>query len=236
MSNPAEHMTAHGATLRADNLAADAGPLRLFSGLSFAINSGEALILRGANGSGKTTLLRMIAGLYPRAAGTVAFTNMGTDERYALPENCHFLGHKNGLKSQQTVRENLRFFAEFDGGGAEAPKTLDQTVEQSVERAAAALSIGPLLDLPAGLLSAGQARRAAFARLLVSSRAVWCLDEPTAALDAPSRQSVEALCRAHLSGGGLLIASTHLPFLTDIKGRKDLNLTPALAGYNEAAL
>lgn len=230
----AENSPKPAAVLRVENLAADAGPLRLFSGVSFTLNPADALILRGPNGSGKTTLLRIITGLYPRAAGDIIFADKATGGNYNIAENCHFLGHKNGLKAAQTVRENLTFFSKFDGAHHRQNKTNDFT--EKVSAAAAALSIEPLLDLPAALLSAGQARRAAFARLLVSARPIWCLDEPTAALDTASQQSVEALCRAHLDGGGYLMASTHLPFLNDVKGRKNLTLTPDMMGQNEANL
>lgn len=208
--------------LRADDLAADAGPLRLFSGLNFSIKNGQALILRGANGSGKTTLLRVVAGLYPRAAGVVNFGNSKDGDVYNASQNCHFLGHKNGLKTAQSVRENLAFFAHFNGGREGV------SVDAAVTQAAARLALTALLDLPVSLLSAGQARRAAFARLLMSSRPIWCLDEPTAALDSVSCETVEHLCRSHLHGGGLLIASTHLPFLSGIDDVQDLTL----AGYS----
>jgi heme exporter protein A len=193
--------------LCADSLAVEAGPLRLFEAMSFRLKSGEALILRGPNGSGKTSLLKAIAGLYPLAAGEIKFQADAAGENdvvYNIAENCHFLGHKNGLKGERTIRQNLAFFASFEG----APKA-------RINAAAATLNLMPLLDLPVGLLSAGQARRAAFARLLIGARPIWLLDEPTSALDDISRGIIEASCRAHLKTGGLLLVSTHLPFFSD---------------------
>ncbi len=216
-----------GPVLRTDNLAADAGPLRLFSGLSFTLQSGSALILRGENGSGKTTLLRVIAGLYPKVSGAVFFENQDASETYDAAQNCHFLGHKNGLKTAQSVRENLKFFARFDGPPARSAADINSIITSAAER----LALTPLLDLPVGLLSAGQTRRAAFARLLMSPRPIWCLDEPTAALDVASSQTAERLCRAHLDSGGFVIASTHLPFLKGAGNVQDLTLGGAENGH-----
>lgn len=206
--------------LRVEDLAADAGPLRLFSELSFTLGSGEALILRGPNGVGKTTVLRMIAGLYPRASGRIIFSENAANELYKIGENCHFLGHKNGLKTGRSLRQNLEFLARFEGVSKDA-----------IERATAELSLTPLMDLPVGLLSAGQARRAACARLLIAPRAVWLLDEPSAALDDMTTRTLETLCRAHIDGGGLLIVSTHLPFLAGLETAQHLDL----AAYSAAS-
>jgi len=200
--------------LRADNLAVEAGPLRLFEHLSFELKAGQGLVLRGPNGSGKTSLLRAIAGLYPLAAGRIEFGNISAPNDYSIAGNCHFLGHKNGLKHEQSVRQNLMFFTRFQGGH-----------KTELMTAARALNLTALLDLPVAVLSAGQKRRAAFARLTLSPRPLWLLDEPTAALDISSAKQVETLCKTHLDGGGLLIASSHLPFLEELSRMKTLSLS-----------
>jgi len=199
-----------GLKLRAENLAADAGPLRLFEGLSFTLNGGDVLILRGPNGSGKTTLLKAIAALYPLASGVIDFQGKNP---YNIAENCYFLGHKNGLKEVQTVKQNLEFFADFEGVSKEV-------ITPAVQR----LHLTSLLDLPVNLLSAGQARRTAFARLLIKPRPIWLLDEPTSALDDKAAQTLDVLCQAHLKKGGILLVSTHLPFLSGHNNAQALDM------------
>ena len=194
------------ARLRVKDLALEAGPLRLCEHLSFDIRSGAGLIIRGPNGAGKTTLLRAIAGLGRIAQGSINFGTPSEPEAYRLAENCHYLGHQHGLKTMHTVRQNLSFFARFEASERQSSLSIDE--------AAHALDITPLLDLSFSVLSAGQMRRAALARLLITQRAVWLLDEPSAALDAYATETVEALSAAHLDAGGMIIASTHLPFLS----------------------
>jgi len=211
-------MSSHTSTLLSVNdLALEAGPLRLCENLSFTLRTGEGLILRGANGSGKTSLLRAIAGLGPIAQGSVRFGTHNDPNAYNLAENCHYIAHKNGLKAVHSVRQNLDFFAQFDT--AETPR------QMSTNDAARALDITRLLDLPVRVLSAGQMRRAALARLLITQRPIWLLDEPSAALDTHTTEQVESLSRAHLDAGGMIIASTHLPFLSDHPQCQTLNMS-----------
>jgi heme exporter protein A len=178
------------------DVACSRGERRLFVGLSFGLDNGEALTVTGPNGVGKTTLLRLIAGFGRPDAGTIALE--GTNDA-ALPQAIHFVGHRDGLKGALSVRENLALAPAFYGGGG-----------ASVAEAAARLDLTPLLDLPVAVLSAGQRRRAALARLLAAERPVWLLDEPTAALDAASSGSVGALLGEHVARGGIAIAATHL--------------------------
>jgi len=204
--------------LHAENLAVNAGPFRLFENLSYRLKSGEALILRGPNGSGKTTLLKAMAGLYPLALGDIKFQG---EDIYNVAENCHFLGHKNGLKAEHTLRQNLAFFARFEG-----------VSQDIIGEVASALNLTSLLDLPVGLLSAGQARRTAFARLLIGQRPIWLLDEPTSALDDKSVHIVETLCRDHLKKGGMLLVSTHLPFFKDADIAQELQMADFAASVS----
>ena len=191
-------------TLKAQALNIQAGDLRLLSNLSFTVSNGEALIIRGANGIGKTSLLRVLAGLALQREGSVSLGDADQSDQFDLPENTHFLGHKNGLKLEQSVRENLSFFSEFLGGS-----------KDQIDTVLAELKLTKLQFLKTRLLSAGQTRRMGFARFLIAPRKVWLLDEPTASLDSQSSQLIENICYDHLDQGGILIAATHLPFLED---------------------
>jgi heme exporter protein A len=169
----------------------------LIQGLSFSLGRGEALVITGPNGAGKTTLLRVLAGFIPHDIGTIVLE--GAEEGASLAQSLHFVGHRDGLRAALTVHENLEL----------APSLFGQS-SASVSEASARLNLTALLDLPVGVLSAGQRRRAALARLLVTRRPVWLLDEPTAALDTASQEMVAALITAHVEGGGIVIAATHL--------------------------
>lgn len=189
--------------LEVRDLAALRGEERIFSGLSFSLSAGEALVVTGRNGSGKSTLIRTIAGLLPSDAGHVTVSLSGI----AMPraaEACHYLGHRNAMKRELSVDENLsfwkRFMGDFEGGSGIDP---DEATE--------ALGLLTIQHLPFGYLSAGQQRRMAMAKLLVAWRPVWLLDEPTAALDLQSEELFAGLMRAHRDKGGIIIAATHQP-------------------------
>ncbi|MEC9369466.1 MAG: heme ABC exporter ATP-binding protein CcmA [Pseudomonadota bacterium] len=172
------------------------GGRTVFSGLSFKVAAGDGLLLTGPNGAGKSSLLRMIAGLLRPQAGTLRLSR-GPAER-DIGELCHFIGHANGIKRVLTVEENLRFWSGYLGG-------------EGVDKALATLGLESIRDVPAALLSAGQARRLALARLLVAPRPLWLLDEPTVSLDAASQATFARLIRAHLASRGIVAAATHLP-------------------------
>ena len=202
-------MTINYPVLHVKNIAYNIGEAALLKGVDLTVQSGEALIIRGGNGVGKTTLLRIIAGLIEPSHGSVLLRFEGDDfegdgdvASHAASDNIHYLGHKNALKAQLTVEQNIAFWRQFGGG--------DGT---SIEAAATALEIKKFLYLPVAVMSAGQKRRTAFARLLTSKRPIWLLDEPTAALDVYYSNLIETLARAHLQQGGIIIAATHTPFL-----------------------
>lgn len=181
--------------LSVEGLACARSGRTVFSGLSFALGPGEALVVTGRNGAGKSTLLAALAGSLRPSAGRIAADGVG--ER-PLAECLHLVGHRDGLKGALTAEENLAFARDLLGGGGVAPA-----------EALAAVGLAHAAALPVAYLSAGQRRRVALARLLVARRPLWLLDEPTAALDAASQGRLAGLMRDHLAGGGLLVAATH---------------------------
>jgi heme exporter protein A len=174
------------------------GGREVFAGLDFDAQGGEALAVVGPNGAGKTSLLRLIAGLLAMEGGMVDLS--GGDAELTLPEQAHYLGHRDAMKPALTVTENLTFWAEFFGGTPGDPA-----------ECLAAVGLSHAVDLPAGFLSAGQRRRLSIARLLAVHRPIWLLDEPTSALDLASQRVFAGLMTAHLGRGGMIIAATHAP-------------------------
>lgn len=187
--------------LHAENLACLRGERVVFAGLSFALAPGEALLLTGANGAGKSTLLRLLAGLLRPAEGRVRWN--GAEETVTL----RYLGHADALKPAFTATENLGFAARLAG----VPLA-------RVPNALAAMDLAPLASLPARVLSSGQKRRLALARLALDAPGavpLWLLDEPTTGLDTVSVERLGALFAAHRAAGGMVIAATHLPLPLD---------------------
>ena len=176
----------------ATDLTAVRGGRTVFSGVSFTLGEGQALAVTGPNGAGKSTLLRLVAGLLAPAGGKVALDP--TPEDSAI----HYLGHLDGLKTALTVRQNLEFWRVLWKGGPVSP-------------ALVRLGLESLTDLHVGVLSAGQRRRVALARLLVARRPLWLLDEPATALDANAEATLGAVIGEHLAGGGMAIVATHRP-------------------------
>jgi heme exporter protein A len=182
--------------LQAEDLAAIRGERLVFAHLGFAVPAGGAALVRGPNGSGKSTLLRLLAGLVPAAAGRVLW--QGSDALADLPAHAgrlRYLGHRDAVKPSLSVAENLRIW-----GGAGA-----------VQRALEAVDLAALADLPARMLSAGQTRRLALARLALAEVPLWLLDEPTLGLDEASVARFGAMLAAHRARGGVVVAATHLP-------------------------
>jgi heme exporter protein A len=191
--------------LVADNLSIDRGGRRIVDGLSFALAAGEALVVTGRNGAGKSTLLRAVAGLLPLAGGRIAWLGGGpSDDGVPLAAEAHYVGHADALKAALTAAENLTFWQAMLGGSARAGA-------MPPKAALAQLGLRHVADLPVRYLSAGQKRRVALARLLVVARPLWLVDEPTATLDADTRQRFAEILLAHLAEGGLVLAATHVP-------------------------
>ncbi|NGO49892.1 heme ABC exporter ATP-binding protein CcmA [Allomesorhizobium camelthorni] len=185
--------------LIADNLSGERGGEQVFSGVGFALEGGESLVVTGPNGAGKSTLLRIMAGLLPPSSGAVRIEG-GGEIFPTVAAASHYLGHENAMKTALTVAENLGFWREFLG---EPHLECSEALE--------IVGLGDIGHLPFGYLSTGQRRRASIARLLVSYRPVWLLDEPTAGLDQASEHQFAALMKAHLDDGGIVVAATHQP-------------------------
>jgi heme exporter protein A len=167
----------------------------LFEGLGFRLGAGAALMLRGPNGSGKSSLIACLAGLARPAAGTIAIEGLDAETRPGTA--LHLVGHLAAVRPRLTLAETLAFWAALNGPG-ESPASALETV-----------GLAGLGWLEAGHLSAGQTRRLALARLLVSHRPLWLLDEPTASLDAEGEALVGRLLAGHLAAGGLAVVATH---------------------------
>jgi heme exporter protein A len=188
--------------LTVEKLAVQRGERMLFKGLGFSAAAGEAVALVGANGAGKTSLLRAVAGLLQPLAGRVWFSGVADelDPDEARRFGCHLVGHQDGLKGARSAREELVFQAGWTAGEAGAALA-----------AADRLGLTRLLDLPVRVLSAGQRRRVALARLIAAPRALWLLDEPLAPLDAASRAMLGEVMAEHTAAGGLILAAVHDP-------------------------
>jgi heme exporter protein A len=200
------------AVLRAEGLTAVRGERLVFQGVGFALPAGGALILSGRNGAGKSTLLRMLAGLVRPEAGRLLWNE--TDalaDRTEHGRRVALLGHQDALKPGLTAAENLMFAARLSGrapGGALADLGLEQ-----------------LADLPVRMLSAGQKRRLALARVSLSGAPLWLLDEPTLGLDDLAVGRLGALLARHRDTGGMIVAATHVAL--PLHGAETLRLDAA---------
>jgi heme exporter protein A len=202
--------------LEVRDLACRRGNRRLFAGLSFDLQSGSLLHVRGRNGSGKTTLLRALCGLLQPDGGEIRWK--GEDCRL-LGDDYHadlvYFGHLNGVKSELTGMENLRVSAVLDGDQADDPRLCS---------ALGRMGLAGVEDLPTKLLSQGQKKRVALARLLVSNVPLWIMDEPFTALDPDAVDLLQELIAEHLSEEGMVVLTTHqeVPLTSGRAQRLDL--------------
>lgn len=189
--------------LEAHDLAGHRGLTPLFSGLSFRVREGQALLVGGRNGSGKTTLLRMLAGLTAPAAGAIRWKGEAVRPfARALRGAALFAGHSIALKDELTAEENVASLVTLAGGEASAA---------AIRAALDEVALADQRALPARVLSAGQRRRVGLARLRLIRRPLWLLDEPLTALDAAGGALLASFVRAHLDQGGAVVAATHQP-------------------------
>ncbi len=189
MNQPTPASEAFQPQLSVSGLTVRRGERLLFAELQFALAPGGVLLLRGPNGVGKSTLLLTLAGIVRPDAGTIAGIEQG---------ELHLLNYQSGLKGRLTVSENLTFWQAMNGASGLA-----------VDDALEAVGIGGLGVLEAGYLSSGQLRRLSLARLLVSARPIWLLDEPSAALDAEGEVLLGRLLDGHRAQGGVAVIATH---------------------------
>jgi heme exporter protein A len=192
-------------SLHAENLVCIRGGRAVFRDVGFRVSAGETVALEGPNGSGKSSLLRMIAGFLAPVAGTIRI-RMKCGEDISDPEErgklVGWLGHHDAAKPQLTPRETLRFFAKLNGGEAnQAEDGIDATLDE--------VGLGRAHDLPCQYLSAGQKKRLGLARLKMSARPLWLLDEPLAALDADGKKLAADFIKAHCAAGGIALVATH---------------------------
>lgn len=199
--------------LAVNDLSCRRGERLLFSGIGFVVEPGELLHVHGANGSGKTSLLRMLCGLSAPAQGEILWQNcaprsLGEDFLAAVT----YLGHQNAIKEELSAMENIHMSASLNG----RPVTEDEAYS-----ALEMMGLGDKADMQVKVLSQGQRRRVALARLSLSRNALWLLDEPLAALDADGVTLVENMLDAHLSRGGMAVLTTHQP----------LNVSAGITGH-----
>ena len=181
------------------------GSRKLVADLSFALGVGEVLHLRGANGIGKTSLLETLSGLRRIEQGQIAQS----------PElsQLHWLGHKNALNMSLTPQENLEFWC-----------GLNEVPVNTIAPALETLGVSRVRHRPCRTLSAGQKRRSALARLLLSPRKLWLLDEPLDGLDAQGLSLFAELLNAHLKGGGAAVITSHQALPPAVRNVRELVL------------
>jgi heme exporter protein A len=186
------------AGLQAVGLASLRSERLVFASVDLAVDAGEALVLMGPNGSGKSTLMRLLAGLKQPDAGTVFWDGGSvTDDLEAYARRVAYVGHLDGVKPGLNTRENLAFAAKVGGG--------------NVDQALASFGLSAYAAFPARMLSAGQRRRLALARLMLKRAPLWLLDEPTVGLDAASIGLFGKMLAEHRARGGVVVAATHVP-------------------------
>ncbi|MCL4160129.1 UNVERIFIED_CONTAM: hypothetical protein GTU68_000726, partial [Idotea baltica] len=189
-------------TFSVKNLSVNRSDKPVFRNLNFEIGAGELLKLVGPNGSGKSTLLKTIAGLIENEQGDIEW----------LSQNICYLGHKNALKREFTVLENIEFWAELWGTQSKVNSSIDQ------------MGIRYLADTQVRYLSSGQTRRTALARSLCHDASIWLFDEPTVGLDDHGLALLSGAMKSHLNAGGIIICATHVDLGIDQNGVKTLNL------------
>jgi heme exporter protein A len=196
--------------LRAEGLTAIRGERLVLQDVSFALPAGGALILSGRNGAGKSTLLRVLAGLVRLDAGRLLWNDADAlADRTLHGTRVALLGHLDALKPGLTAAENLAFAAALSG--------------RPVVPALAALGLEELAELPVRMLSAGQKRRLALARVSLSTAPLWLLDEPTLGLDDLAVERLRGLLTRHRDTGGMIVAATHVAL--PLQGAETLRLS-----------
>ena len=184
--------------LQVKNLACWRNDQVLFESLNLTLSPGSVLFLEGENGSGKTSLLRILCGFRLADEGDILWNEQSTSSLPEYFENISFVGHKNGIKDELTVEENLNLMRSM--ATADDIKT-DEVLKQ--------IGLFKKSDVLSRLLSAGQKRKLALARLMMTNNSFWVLDEPFTSLDRASVAFFENLIKKHITRGGMLILTSH---------------------------
>ncbi|MBS1269557.1 MAG: Cytochrome c biogenesis ATP-binding export protein CcmA [Gammaproteobacteria bacterium] len=202
--------------LQVDNLSCVRGDRLLFKDVNFKLHRGELVHVAGPNGSGKTTLLRIVCNLTWPESGQALWRGEPINRSERFQRESAYIGHQDGLKSELSTLENLRFHSRVLNADVRRLPTIVQQLE-----------LNRCQYLLAGKLSAGQRRRAALARLLLAERVLWILDEPFTALDRNGRQVVENLLEQHLENRGLVLLTSHQAFMSThlTNHRRELSLS-----------
>jgi heme exporter protein A len=188
------------AGLSARSLSCIRNEIELFSDVSFTLEPGQAIWIKGANGCGKTSLLRILTGLASAESGTVLWCGMNINKvRSSYLSELSFIGHTAGVKNELTVLENLQ---QVD---AMTNKPITMPIMEAIDK----VGLRRYTDTQAGKLSAGQRRRTALAKLILHNKQLWILDEPQSALDVDGVKLLESIIEEHLSRQGMLIMTTH---------------------------
>ncbi len=192
------------------------GDRQLFSDLSFSLEAGTLLHVHGPNGSGKTTLLRAIAGLVLQESGEILWNGESSGkEKDEFNRELLYLGHHYGLKFELSGYENLKVFANLSGSDIS---------EHEVEAALQRFGLAHCVELPVKVLSQGQKRRVALARLLLQSSKLWILDEPFVALDVAAVELLLEVIKTHVANGGMVILTTHQEVAVEVGSVQHLRL------------
>lgn len=189
-------------SLGVQNLACSRNDQLLFSGVSFSVNAGQLLMIEGANGSGKTSLLRTLCGFILPDEGEVLW--QGTDIRECMDDylaDLCYVGHNNGVKHGLSCAENLKIAAAL--AGTRQPLNASAVLQP--------FGLGDHIHTPAQMLSSGQRRRLALARLAISHATVWILDEPFTSLDDKGKRFIGERMQQHLQAGGIIVLTSHEP-------------------------
>jgi heme exporter protein A len=193
------------------------GEKHLLRGVSFSLARGELLQLVGPNGVGKTSLLRAACGLLPLESGEFRWQGqLAAEARDDFNAQLAYLAHTNALKADLTAQENLRF--ELALRASISPQVIAEQLN--------VLGIGHCTQLPARVLSAGQRRRLALARVLLSRASLWILDEPTTNLDSAGVSLIEQIMAQHLAAGGAILTAAHHGLLAGHKSMRTMELQP----------
>jgi heme exporter protein A len=186
--------------LKVENLAFERDDSCLFENINLSLSSGEILQIEGANGSGKTTLLRLLTTALQPTAGSILYSGVALSEcRYQYLSDMLFIGHQPAVKLTLTAEENLRWMV------ASSAKTNQLSISEALD----GVGLSGYSDIPCYALSAGQHRRVALARLLISEARLWYLDEPFTAIDKQGVSFLESRLQQHLSGGGAVVLTSH---------------------------